>query len=77
MRNFQRIISTIALTVLLCGSAFAGIIECPPAPASSPEPSSATALATTDESAPDVSAALSDAVTDAALSLLQNALSVF
>ena len=78
MRKLRHLSMAIVLTLMLGTSAFAGIIDCPPAPAAPPPPS-ITASGTVETPPSDVTApvASTDPVVDIALALLQSALSLF
>lgn len=78
MRRLQQLSMAVVLTLMLGTYALAGIIECPPAPAPPPEPSSVTAtgIIETPPSAQPV-AAPTDPVVDVALNLMQSVLSLF
>lgn len=77
MKDLKRLSLAVVLAMLLAPTALAGITDTPPAPQPPPEPPSATAPAPTDENTQDVPLAVSDPLTDLALSLLQTALTVF
>ncbi len=77
MRKLRQLSIAVILTLVLSTYAFAGIIECPPAP--QPEPPSATTTGITDTppSEAQLVAAPTDPVVDIALNLLQSVLSAF
>lgn len=79
MRRLRQLSMALVLTLMLGTYALAGIIECPPAPAPSSQPSSVTATGTVETPPSDAQpvAPASDPVIDIALSLLQGALSLF
>ena len=77
MRKLRRLTLAVLLAMLLGPSALAGITDTPPAPQPPPEPTSATAPAPTGQNTQEVLVALSDPLTDAALTLLQSLLTVF
>jgi hypothetical protein len=78
MRRLRQLSMAVVLTLMLGTYALAGIIECPPAPAPPPEPSSVTAtgIIETPPSAQPVAPA-TDPVVDVALNLMQTVLSLF
>ena len=77
MRKLQRFSIALTLTLMLCTSALAGIIDTPPAPPPEPPPASATGIIDTPPSGSQPVTPATDLVVDVALSLLQGALSLF
>ncbi|MDX6443115.1 MAG: hypothetical protein QOH71_189 [Blastocatellia bacterium] len=77
MRRFRQLSMPIVLALMLGNSAFAGSIGTPPEPP--PEPPSATEPGSigTPPSAAQLEVVATDPIVDVALSLLQNALSLF
>jgi hypothetical protein len=78
MRRLRQLSMAVLLTLMVSASAFAGIIDGPPAPTPPPESPLATATGTieTPPSAEAVTQATDPAV-DVALNLLQSVLSLF
>ena len=78
MRTLRQLSIALLLALVVSASAFAGIIDGPPAPAPPPEPPSATAtgIIGAPPSAEAVTPA-TDPVVDVALNLLQSVLSLF
>ena len=78
MRRLRQLSMAVLLTLMVSASAFAGIIDGPPAPAPPPEPplATATGIIETPPSAEAVTPA-TDPVVDVALNLLQSVLSLF
>jgi len=78
MRRLRHLSVTVVLTLVLGTSAFAGTIECPPAPAPPPPSITATGITDTPPSALTESvAAPTDPVVDVTLNLLLSVLSLF
>ena len=79
MRRLRQLSMAVVLTLMLGTSALAGIIDCPPAPASPPEPPSVTATGIIGGPPSDAQlvAPATDPVIDIALTLLRGALSLF
>jgi hypothetical protein len=76
MRKLRQLIIAVPLALMLGAPAFAGIVDCPPAPAPTPSAMTAAIVDTPPSDAQPVTPA-NDPLIDVALSLLQGALSLF
>lgn len=78
MRKLRQLSIAVLLSLILGAPAFAGIVDCPPAPAPAPPPSAmVTGIVDTPPGDAQPVTPATDPVVDVALNLLQVALSLF